>query len=111
MPPFQSSPSWDSKPPMSTTLVEWSMYGQIFFVIPKASFSLSNTNEAKKKLYPVCRNILDLTNHFELAEQNITLENYDQWFDHLNSTYPDQVASLKLRPCDLQKFLDQVLTF
>ncbi|KAE8282200.1 Sodium-dependent neutral amino acid transporter B(0)AT3 [Larimichthys crocea] len=60
-------------------------------------------------VYNSCRmeNILDLTNHFELAEQNITLENYDQWFDHLNSTYPDQVASLKLRPCDLQKFLDQ----
>ncbi|CAB1442949.1 unnamed protein product [Pleuronectes platessa] len=52
-------------------------------------------------------NILDLTNHFEFSDQNITLENYDHWFEYLNQTSPDQVASLQLRHCDLQTFLDE----
>ncbi|XP_034456331.1 sodium-dependent neutral amino acid transporter B(0)AT3-like [Hippoglossus hippoglossus] len=52
-------------------------------------------------------NILDLTNHFEFSDQNITLENYEHWFEYLNQTSPDQVANLQLRHCDLQTFLDE----
>uniref|UniRef100_A0A8C8DW95 Transporter n=1 Tax=Oryzias sinensis TaxID=183150 RepID=A0A8C8DW95_9TELE len=55
------------------------------------------------------RNILTLTNHFEFSDQNVTLENYDQWYNHLNEKFPDQVQNLNLRECDLQTFLDQVL--
>lgn len=59
----------------------------------------------------VYRNILTLTNHFDIAERNMTLENYDQWFDYLNLTHPGEISSLPLRVCDLQAFLDQVLLF
>ncbi|XP_076006114.1 inactive sodium-dependent neutral amino acid transporter B(0)AT3 [Genypterus blacodes] len=52
-------------------------------------------------------NILDLTNYFEFSEQNITLDNYDYWYDWLNQTYTEQVANLSLRECKLQDFLDQ----
>lgn len=52
--------------------------------------------------------ILALTNHFDIADQNMTAENYDKWFDHLNSTYPDEVAKLQLgEECVLQKFLEE----
>lgn len=53
-------------------------------------------------------NILKLTNEFSFSDQNITLDNYDNWLIYLNSSYPDRVDSLKLRHCDLQRFLDQV---
>ncbi|XP_008419713.1 inactive sodium-dependent neutral amino acid transporter B(0)AT3 [Poecilia reticulata] len=53
------------------------------------------------------QNILTLTNHFDIAERNMTLENYDQWYDYLNLTHPGDIASLPLRVCDLQNFLDQ----
>jgi len=56
----------------------------------------------------ICRNILTLTNHFEISDQNITVDNYDQWIDHLNQTFPHDVSGLSLRVCDLQRFLDQV---
>ncbi|KAF4081794.1 hypothetical protein AMELA_G00165140 [Ameiurus melas] len=52
-------------------------------------------------------NILKLTNEFSFSDQNITLVNYDNWLIYLNSSYPDRVDSLKLRHCDLQRFLDQ----
>ncbi|XP_026203887.1 inactive sodium-dependent neutral amino acid transporter B(0)AT3 [Anabas testudineus] len=52
-------------------------------------------------------NILALTNHFEMSDQNITLENYDHWFQYLNQTHYDEVTSLQLRHCDLKTFLDQ----
>ncbi|KAJ3608833.1 hypothetical protein NHX12_023363 [Muraenolepis orangiensis] len=52
-------------------------------------------------------NILALTNHFEIGDKNITLDNYDQWFESLNSTHTDEVAMLNLRACHLQTFLDQ----
>ena len=55
-------------------------------------------------------NILALTNRFEIGDQNMTLDNYQQSLGYLNSTWPDEVAQLNLRPCDLQTFLDQVLT-
>ncbi|KAM3858647.1 sodium-dependent neutral amino acid transporter B(0)AT3-like [Diretmus argenteus] len=52
-------------------------------------------------------NILALTNHFELGDHNMTVENYDDWISHLNGTFPDEVSSLDLRHCNLQTFLDQ----
>ncbi|XP_073677811.1 inactive sodium-dependent neutral amino acid transporter B(0)AT3 [Garra rufa] len=52
-------------------------------------------------------NILDLTNAFDIADKNITIESYDNWLTHLNNTDPDKVFSLKLKQCDLQNFLDQ----
>ncbi|XP_057684124.1 sodium-dependent neutral amino acid transporter B(0)AT3-like isoform X2 [Corythoichthys intestinalis] len=52
-------------------------------------------------------NILTLTNHFEYSDQNITRDNYDHWVDYLNSTYPDELSSLQLKPCNLKTFLDQ----
>uniref|UniRef100_A0A4W5LUE8 Uncharacterized protein n=1 Tax=Hucho hucho TaxID=62062 RepID=A0A4W5LUE8_9TELE len=38
---------------------------------------------------------------------NITVENYEQWFDSLNGTHPSRVSNLNLKTCDLQTFLDQ----
>ncbi|KAK6324276.1 hypothetical protein J4Q44_G00066150 [Coregonus suidteri] len=52
-------------------------------------------------------NILALTNEFEISDMNITVENYDQWFDSLNGTHPARVSDLNLKTCDLQTFLDQ----
>ncbi|KAI1886195.1 hypothetical protein AGOR_G00211490 [Albula goreensis] len=59
--------------------------------------------------YNDCRetNILSLTNEFNIADQNITLENYDHWLNYLNTTHPEQVAGLRLLTCNLQTFLDQ----
>lgn len=56
----------------------------------------------------ICRNILQLTNHFEIADRNMTIEKYDEWYDYFNKTYPGDVAGLGLRVCDMQSFLDQV---
>ncbi|KAM3858646.1 inactive sodium-dependent neutral amino acid transporter B(0)AT3 [Diretmus argenteus] len=53
------------------------------------------------------RNILTLTNHFELGDHNMTVENYDHWFTFLDGAFPHEVASLDLRHCNLQTFLDQ----
>ncbi|GAA6231848.1 sodium-dependent neutral amino acid transporter B(0)AT3-like [Lates japonicus] len=60
-------------------------------------------------VYNTClqQNILALTNHFHISDQNITVENYEHWFEYLNQTFPDKVASLHLRHCDLNKFLDE----
>ncbi|KAM3614300.1 uncharacterized protein V6R79_012421 [Siganus canaliculatus] len=52
-------------------------------------------------------NILALTNAFNIGDENITLENYDEWLNHLNATSPSEVESLNLETCDLQTFLDQ----
>lgn len=58
--------------------------------------------------YLICRNILTLTNHFEIADKNMTIENYDEWLGYLNSTYLTEVENLGLRTCNLNTFLDQV---
>ncbi|XP_058263587.1 inactive sodium-dependent neutral amino acid transporter B(0)AT3 isoform X2 [Hemibagrus wyckioides] len=55
----------------------------------------------------IMSNILKLTNEFSFSDQNITMENYKDWLSYLNSTHPVEVDSLKLRHCDLQRFLDQ----
>ncbi|XP_046875663.1 inactive sodium-dependent neutral amino acid transporter B(0)AT3 [Hypomesus transpacificus] len=52
-------------------------------------------------------NILALTNVFNIEDQNITVDNYDQWFEVLNGTYPDKVFSLNLKQCSLQTFLQE----
>uniref|UniRef100_A0A674CTF2 Transporter n=1 Tax=Salmo trutta TaxID=8032 RepID=A0A674CTF2_SALTR len=52
-------------------------------------------------------NILALTNEFDISDMNITVENYEQWFDSLNGTQPSRVSDLNLKTCDLQTFLDQ----
>ncbi len=54
------------------------------------------------------RNILALTNAFNIGDENITLENYDDWLNHLNQTDPSEVESLDLKTCNLQTFLDEV---
>ncbi|KAJ8397299.1 hypothetical protein AAFF_G00441330 [Aldrovandia affinis] len=59
--------------------------------------------------YNTCvdRNILSLTNAFDIGEHNITSENYNDWLFSLNTTDPDIVSDLELRTCELQTFLDQ----
>ncbi|XP_059899555.1 sodium-dependent neutral amino acid transporter B(0)AT3-like [Gadus macrocephalus] len=59
--------------------------------------------------YNSCRmsNILSLTNYLEIGDQNLTLDNYEQMLEHLNSTRPNEVAQVELRSCVLQNFLDQ----
>lgn len=52
-------------------------------------------------------NIMDLTNHFDLPEKNLTYENYDDWLNYFNTTYPEAVSSLNLQTCDLEKFLGE----
>lgn len=57
------------------------------------------------------RNILSLTNAFNIGDENITLENYQDWFSYLNTTDPMEVESLHLKTCNLQTFLEQVGVF
>ncbi|XP_030639133.1 sodium-dependent neutral amino acid transporter B(0)AT3-like [Chanos chanos] len=52
-------------------------------------------------------NILSLTNAFSIGDKNITIENYPEWLGHLNSTDPAEVASLNLKTCNLENFLDE----
>ncbi|XP_059801268.1 solute carrier family 6 member 19a, tandem duplicate 1 [Hypanus sabinus] len=53
------------------------------------------------------KNILSLTNAFDLPEQNLTQTNYEEMLHFLNSTNPAKVASLGLKTCDLQALLSQ----
>lgn len=48
-----------------------------------------------------------MTNNLDLPDREMTLENYDEWIEKLNVTYPDEIA--QLQPCDLEKFLSEVL--
>lgn len=50
---------------------------------------------------------MTLTNSLELPDRDMTLENYDEWITKLNITYPEEIANLL--PCDLEKFLSEVL--
>lgn len=52
------------------------------------------------------RNILTLTNAFNIGVGNITLENYGEWLNYLNKTL--EVKSLNLKACNLQTFLEEV---
>ncbi|KAM3596471.1 uncharacterized protein V6R79_015022 [Siganus canaliculatus] len=51
-------------------------------------------------------NIINMTNYFEIPDQQITIENYTQWFEYLNSTSPD-VMKVLTQECDLQKLLNE----
>lgn len=51
-----------------------------------------------------------MTNAFNIGDENITLENYNDWLNYLNTTDPSEVQSLELKTCDLQTFLDQVVS-
>ncbi|XP_064362813.1 sodium-dependent neutral amino acid transporter B(0)AT3-like isoform X2 [Dromaius novaehollandiae] len=53
------------------------------------------------------RNIISIINKFDLPEQSIMRQNYTIWIRLLNSSYPEKIAGLKLKSCDLQEFLDQ----
>ncbi|XP_051526713.1 sodium-dependent neutral amino acid transporter B(0)AT3-like [Myxocyprinus asiaticus] len=59
--------------------------------------------------YNICinSNILDLINAFDVADKNITAENYESWLKSLNASDPDKLSSLNLKHCSLQSFLDQ----
>ncbi|KAM9383833.1 inactive sodium-dependent neutral amino acid transporter B(0)AT3 [Pholidichthys leucotaenia] len=53
------------------------------------------------------KNILELTNTFEIADQSITIENYDDWLKYFNETSPHALAEVPITECNLQTFLDQ----
>ncbi|XP_009693873.1 PREDICTED: sodium-dependent neutral amino acid transporter B(0)AT3 [Cariama cristata] len=53
------------------------------------------------------RNIISIINEFDLPEESIMRQNYTAWISFLNSSYPEKIAELKLKNCDLQEFLDQ----
>lgn len=59
--------------------------------------------------YNTCQNwnILQLTNAFNIGDENITIANYQDWFNHLNATDPSEIESLDLKTCDLHTFLEQ----
>lgn len=75
----------------------------------KADANSTKTNDQYVSLVVTYSNILALTNEFDIGDMNITVENYEQWFDSLNGTQPSRVSDLNLKTCDLQTFLDQVL--
>uniref|UniRef100_A0A4W4GC77 Transporter n=1 Tax=Electrophorus electricus TaxID=8005 RepID=A0A4W4GC77_ELEEL len=55
----------------------------------------------------ITSNVLKLTNEFDIAEKNITADNYDMWLKTLNTSHPDRINSLELRECNLKRFMDQ----
>lgn len=59
-------------------------------------------------LYIFYRNMLKLTNAFNLPEENITVDNYNEALTYLNQTSPDIIQGLNIATCDLQFFLSQV---
>ncbi|XP_072316445.1 sodium-dependent neutral amino acid transporter B(0)AT3-like [Eucyclogobius newberryi] len=52
-------------------------------------------------------NILTLTNVFNIGNENITRQNYEEWLRYLNLSDHSKVESLHLKTCDLQTYLDQ----
>ncbi|XP_062925754.1 sodium-dependent neutral amino acid transporter B(0)AT3-like isoform X1 [Mobula hypostoma] len=53
------------------------------------------------------KNILLLSNEFDIQDGNITKENYVSWISYLNATQYDRITLLDLKNCDLQNFLNQ----
>ncbi|XP_069766171.1 sodium-dependent neutral amino acid transporter B(0)AT3-like isoform X2 [Narcine bancroftii] len=53
------------------------------------------------------KNILLITNEFDIQDGNITKENYDGWLNDLNATHSDRILFLNLKNCDLQNLLKQ----
>ncbi|XP_069372748.1 sodium-dependent neutral amino acid transporter B(0)AT1-like [Paralichthys olivaceus] len=52
-------------------------------------------------------NIMTLLNAFNLPEDNITTDNYEAAFNHLNSSNPDIVLGLDIKTCDIQTLLSE----
>ncbi|XP_045565505.1 sodium-dependent neutral amino acid transporter B(0)AT1 [Salmo salar] len=52
-------------------------------------------------------NIMTLVNVFDLPENFITVNNYEEVLQGFNSTSPDIIQGLNLKTCDLQQFLSQ----
>ncbi|XP_072366050.1 sodium-dependent neutral amino acid transporter B(0)AT3-like [Scyliorhinus torazame] len=53
------------------------------------------------------KNILLISNEFEIQDGNVTRENYFTWLDDLNATHCDTISALTLKNCVLKDFLDQ----
>ncbi|XP_075600771.1 sodium-dependent neutral amino acid transporter B(0)AT3 isoform X2 [Balearica regulorum gibbericeps] len=75
---------------------------QIFF-----SLSLAFGGLIAFSSYNPPKNIISIINEFDLPEESIIRQNYTAWISFLNSSYPEKIAGLKLKSCDLQEFLDQ----
>ncbi|KAJ8288113.1 hypothetical protein COCON_G00007720 [Conger conger] len=93
------SPDWET---LKNPRVWLDAATQIFF-----SLSLAFGGLIAFSSYNPQNNILSLTNAFNIADMNITLENYDFWLEDLNATNPEKVASLNLESCVLEEFLKQ----
>ncbi|XP_051871693.1 solute carrier family 6 member 19a, tandem duplicate 1 [Pristis pectinata] len=52
-------------------------------------------------------NIMSLTNTFDLTELELTRANYTEVLQNLNSSFPQKIAELDLKDCDLQALLRQ----
>ncbi|XP_062986073.1 sodium-dependent neutral amino acid transporter B(0)AT3-like [Elgaria multicarinata webbii] len=52
-------------------------------------------------------NIKDLMNEFNLGQKNFTRDNYAIWLESLKALSSQRVAALRLKKCDLQRFLDE----
>ncbi|XP_053105542.1 inactive sodium-dependent neutral amino acid transporter B(0)AT3-like isoform X2 [Hemicordylus capensis] len=55
-------------------------------------------------------NIKDIVTAFNLKEQSITRTNYTIWVKTLNEKSPDKMTGLKLKNCDIEKYLDQTIS-
>nr|XP_020498834.1 sodium-dependent neutral amino acid transporter B(0)AT1-like [Labrus bergylta] len=55
----------------------------------------------------ISNNILTLLNAFDLPEDSITTSNYEAAFTCYNSSNPDTVLGLDIKPCDMQKLLSE----
>ncbi|XP_072226301.1 sodium-dependent neutral amino acid transporter B(0)AT1-like [Leuresthes tenuis] len=53
------------------------------------------------------KNIMILSNAFELPEDSITASNYDAAFNHLNSSNYDVILGLDIHTCDMQTLLSE----
>uniref|UniRef100_A0A671U374 Transporter n=1 Tax=Sparus aurata TaxID=8175 RepID=A0A671U374_SPAAU len=52
-------------------------------------------------------NIMTLLNAFDLPEDSINPNNYEEAFSHYNSSRPDIVLGLDIQTCDMQKLLSE----
>ena len=51
---------------------------------------------------------MTLLNAFDLPEDSINANNYEEAFSHYNSSRPDIVLGLDIQTCDMQKLLSEV---
>ncbi|KAF7656804.1 hypothetical protein LDENG_00035750 [Lucifuga dentata] len=55
----------------------------------------------------ISENILTLLNVFDLAEGSITTSNYEAALNHLNTSDPDVILGVALKPCSMEKLLSE----